>query len=692
MSKKQMARRALFASVISLILCCAMLVGTTFAWFTDSVTSGKNQIVAGNLDIELEYKKVVNGVATEWATLDGVSDAFDPNALWEPGRVEVVYLKISNKGTLALKYQLGVNIYSETPGTNVSNEQFKLSDHLVFKVVDMADPFTVYSDRDAVQVAAGTELGLKAYSGATMALDPVGSSNAEDYIALIVYMPESVGNEANYRGTEIPTIELGVQVNATQIENESDSFGDDYDENAWADGFDVHTEQELNTAIANGVTEIDLMADIALTKAVEIPEGVSVTLNLNGKNLTIDAAYDDANATASSAVVNNGTLKLVGKGNVKAINNYTVRNYGTMLIDGITVENGIMNFADLTVKSGNISNSRSGKHTIYGNAAKLTINGGTFYNGNPGNAGIFSYAGEVEINGGEFSIADGTASLGWTSCLLDAQGSAKFTINGGVINGEIRDYNKNTKIYGGTFAHTSYNNFLASGVLSIDNKNGTWTVCKNDSSSKMTLADGAVLDLNGVEFAGTVVAEGDLTIKGDTKIKTLSGTNGGTITIEDGKTLTLTNFSFGAKGNADAEYVITGGTVVANYGFFQHGNYKLYSNFETGYMYYSYGSDITVYGTFHSKGLGDGLDYVRGKVTIANGGKSIHDKSLWVGQPASWGAMEATLIVEEGGFVQANSISVYEGSALYNSESNIGMENAGVKYNSLSGNITSMTP
>ena len=96
-------------------------------------------------------------------------------------------------------------------------------------------------------------------------------------------------------------------------------------------------------------------------------------------------------------------------------------------------------------------------------------------------------------------------------------------------------------------------------------------------------------------------------------------------------------------------------------------------------MYYSYGSDITVYGTFHSKGQGDGLDYVRGELTIAKGGKSIHDKSLWVGQPKSWGEMKASLIIEEGGYVEANSLSVYEGSTLTYSNDN------DLKYNSVTG-------
>lgn len=183
-------------------------------------------------------------------------------------------------------------------------------------------------------------------------------------------------------------------------------------------------------------------------------------------------------------------------------------------------------------------------------------------------------------------------------------------------------------------------------------------LCKVDYSEELVLPENSSLE-----------------IKADANIKTLKATNGATIIIEDGKTLTLNNFSFGSSNNSDAVYEIKGGTVTANYGFFQYGTYALRSNFETGYMYYSYGSNITVYGTFHSQGVGDGLDYVRGNLTIAKGGKSIHEKSLWVGQPASWGAMEASLTIEDGGYVQANNLCVYEGSSLtyYN--------NADLKYN-----------
>ena len=693
---KNSTGRALMMSVLSLLLCVSMLVGTTFAWFTDSVQSGINQIVAGNLDIDLEYKKVVNGVATDWAPVQDEDELFDPYALWEPGRVEIVYLKVSNLGSLALKYQLGVNVESETIGKTENGDDVRLSEHLVFKVVQMPDALTTYTDREAVKLAAGTEKGLKDYNGETKALDPKDGTNDEDYVALIVYMPTTVGNEANYRGTDIPTILLGVNLYATQKNAESDSFGPDYDEDAWNNFMKVYNAQDLQAALSNG-QNVTLMDNIVLNESIVVPAATAVgyglratpvytVIDMNGHGITIASAYDDANALASSAVVNNGHLLLTGEGTIKATDNYSVRNYGVMVIDGITVENGVMNFGDLTVESGNISNSRSGKHAIYGNNAILTVNGGTIHNGNPGNATIFSYAGAVTINNGEISIVDGATVPGWTqnwtSCLLDAQGNAQFEINGGVIKGEIRDYNKNTAIYGGTFTHASFKNFVAEGAVSVDNKDGSWSVYTADSV--LTMEDGATLDLNGVQFPGKIVALGDLTIKGDTTIKTLSATNGGTITIEEGKKLTLTNFSFGTKSNASAQYTITGGTVAASYGFFQHGKYELHSDFETGYMYYSYGSDITVYGTLHSQGKGDGLDYVRGKLTIAKGGKSIHDKALWIGQPESWGAMNATMIIEEGAYVQANTLSLHAGSSLYlNAKNIVNGEDISLKYNTM---------
>ena len=102
MTNAKMTKRALLSSAVSLLLCVSMLLGTTFAWFTDSVTSANNIIKYGNLDIELEYW---NG--TDWVDVAGKSDILT-NTLGEPGVTEVAYLRVANAGSLVLKYQLGV--------------------------------------------------------------------------------------------------------------------------------------------------------------------------------------------------------------------------------------------------------------------------------------------------------------------------------------------------------------------------------------------------------------------------------------------------------------------------------------------------------------------------------------------------------------------------------------------------------
>ena len=144
-------KKALLMSVLSLLLCCSMLIGTTFAWFTDSVTSANNIIKSGNLDIELEYW---NG--TEWVDVAGKSDILT-NKLWEPGVTEVAYLRVANVGSLALKYRLGINIVDETAGVNKAGETFKLSDYIQFGVVEGVNGETgKYANREAA-VAAVTD-------------------------------------------------------------------------------------------------------------------------------------------------------------------------------------------------------------------------------------------------------------------------------------------------------------------------------------------------------------------------------------------------------------------------------------------------------------------------------------------------------------------------------------------------------
>ena len=200
MTKRRSTKNALLSSVLALVLCCSMLLGTTFAWFTDSVTSANNVIISGNLDIELEYATFnEDGTFKEWKDVDNASDILT-NILWEPGVTEVAYLRLANAGSLALKYLLGINIVSETEGVNKVGDSFKLSDYIQFGVVENVNGETgAYATREAA-VADVTDAKIisEGYSKAT-AMMPT----EELYLALVVYMPTTVGDVANHNGTDV---------------------------------------------------------------------------------------------------------------------------------------------------------------------------------------------------------------------------------------------------------------------------------------------------------------------------------------------------------------------------------------------------------------------------------------------------------------------------------------------------------
>lgn len=228
---KKSTKRSLLLSVLSLLVCCSMLIGSTFAWFTDSVTSGSNVITSGNLDIEVQY--TLDG--TNWSNLQGATDLFS-KGLWEPGHTEVVVLKIENKGSLALKYNANMNIFNETIGKTKDGKDIVLSDILTVSTltqqVNAIGDITVDlafagENRVAYEVTAPFK-----NAGILKANNQLLSGDAQ-YMVIKVDMAETVGNEANHNGIDIPAIEFGINVVAAQYTYEFDSFGNDYDKDAY---------------------------------------------------------------------------------------------------------------------------------------------------------------------------------------------------------------------------------------------------------------------------------------------------------------------------------------------------------------------------------------------------------------------------------------------------------------------------
>ena len=128
----------------------------------------------------------------------------------------MVVLKIENEGTVPFNFNTAVNVTDYTPAINVFGQSFNLQDHLTFGVVSAETEAQLDAQiATRKQAMAHANMPLNNYSTDVAALD----AKDELYLAIIVCMPEEVGNEANYRGTDVPEVELGVIVSATQQAN-----------------------------------------------------------------------------------------------------------------------------------------------------------------------------------------------------------------------------------------------------------------------------------------------------------------------------------------------------------------------------------------------------------------------------------------------------------------------------------------
>ena len=229
-----------------------MLLGTTFAWFTDSVTSGNNVIQSGNLDMVVEYKTSLDD---EWVALEKDTKLFNQNALFEPGYTEVVFLRVANAGNLAFKYNLALSVEDSVIGKSVLGNDIELSKYLdmgIYVQDEYSSGFNyaeillpnMFADRATALnnvKNSVTKLNNKNDEGLVVLASDcpvlVGEQTSQ-VIALVLTMPTTVGNEANHIGTEAPQINLGLHVVATQYMSESDDFGADYDKDATYPGIE----------------------------------------------------------------------------------------------------------------------------------------------------------------------------------------------------------------------------------------------------------------------------------------------------------------------------------------------------------------------------------------------------------------------------------------------------------------------
>ena len=275
MTKQKSTKRALLLSALSLLMCVSMLIGSTFAWFTDSVTSAGNKIQAGTLKIDLELLEKNEDGSTKWTSLkDSKAPIFNYDK-WEPGYTDVKILKVENEGTLALKWV--AKFVS-------ANDLTELANVIDVYVKPSADEFGYATDR--TDLSTWTKKGTVAEFVNTISETTYGNLEAGKaaYLGIALKMQESADNK--YQGMDLGGA-FDIMILATQYTSESDSFNNQYDANAKYD-VDIWDGKTVTAPVADadGVYHI--------TSAADLVGMMNVTGNsiYKGKTIVLDNNID----------------------------------------------------------------------------------------------------------------------------------------------------------------------------------------------------------------------------------------------------------------------------------------------------------------------------------------------------------------------------------------------------------------
>ena len=211
-------KRALISSALALFLCFVMLIGTTFAWFTDEVSSNGNVIQAGELNVEL-WQHTADGsneITDSSDPIFGKADSTTANAntantLWEPGKTQTVYLSIKNAGSLSLKYKVAIEVVDSEKNLHEVMEYIITPDATVDAPVAKSD----------LNWANGLPVDLGINIASEDVSLPVGS---EHFFALSVHMDEYANNDY-----QLGNVVFNIKILAAQLSDEVDSYDNLYD-------------------------------------------------------------------------------------------------------------------------------------------------------------------------------------------------------------------------------------------------------------------------------------------------------------------------------------------------------------------------------------------------------------------------------------------------------------------------------
>ena len=526
MNNKRATKRALLTSVMALVMCVVMLVGTTFAWFTDTASTGVNKIVSGNLKVDIIGADSDSHI--EKLNFTKAAGAEGEALLWEPGcRYLTQGFRIANKGNLALKWKAEINkdniVDGKVEGSTIAKDGKSLLDVIDFYVV------TKTAD------GAETEVAIKDFIGNLAK----GEKSGVYYIKGV--MQTTAGND--YQDLTLDGITITVY--ATQLTAEFDSFDNQYDKDA-----------KYTEVIAAGKT---------FTGKATLSTGITAT---NPNAIAVKAIGTDADVTILDGTFDGG----------KGGNNQCVHVSGgaTVTIKGGTFTVG----ADAAGAGNAVIESNGGNIVIEGGFFQTDYNWNGFYyvlNQNNNNPGNITVKGGTFVNydpskgddnlGGNF-VADGYSVITETKANGDvwytvvsksnSEGLKTVLANGGelTVSEEIRTNNS---------GDTAADRVIISKPTTL-NLNAKIVFPNNMGN-------------NNTNFCALIV-DADTTINAGENGGIDTGVNGGYgINVRNGATLTINDGSYYGGGTA---VQVQKGTLIINGGHFAC---EPYSNPVYGYEF-----------------------------------------------------------------------------------------------------------
>ena len=411
MTSSKSTKRALISSALAILMCVAMLIGTTFAWFTDTASTGVNKIVSGNLKVDIIGENSDSHIST--LNFQKAAGAQGEQILWEPGcRYLTEGFRIANKGNLALKWKAEINKDNIVNGKVVDTAKDGVS------LLDVIDFYVVTKADDGTETA----VAIENFTGKLAAND----GKSETYYIKGV-MQTTAGND--YQDLTLEGITITVV--ATQDTVENDSFNNQYDKDA---GYPVASATEMKEALANGgIVSVnkDIKTDnIGDNEADRITISKPTTLNLDAKIISPDD------------MGNNNT------------------NFCALIVDADTTINA--------GKNGGIDTGANGGYALnVRKGANPTITGGSYYGGG---TAVQVQEGTLTITGGHFAVEAFGEPYGYNfllNCVDSAykNGTAKIIVMGGTfVNFNPADCQ----------AEGEHTNFVADGykVVSENQTNG----------------------------------------------------------------------------------------------------------------------------------------------------------------------------------------------------------------------------